>query len=173
VARTIVLTRLTARARTRHELAEALALRQVPPDVAERVLDRFTHVGLVDDAEFARTWVESRQSSRGLSRQALSVELRRKGVDVDTIAQSLEGIDDESEYAAARRLAERKMRSLRTADPKARWRQLVGHLARRGYGSAVAVGVVRDVLASSAERGQMCGEDVGTDADDEGPGSFA
>lgn len=146
VARTIVLTRLTARARTRQELAEALAERRVPDDVAGRVLDRFTAVGLVDDAAFARSWVESRQASRGLSRQALTAELRRKGVDDDTIADSVASVDDEAEYAAARSLVERKLRSTRTLDTRARWRQLAGLLARRGYGPEVTFRVVRDVL---------------------------
>ena len=40
--------------------------------------------GLVDDEAFARSWVESRQRSRGLARRALAQELRRKGVDDET-----------------------------------------------------------------------------------------
>lgn len=152
VARTIVLTRLTARARTRKELADALAQRQVPGDVAARVLDRFTEVGLVDDAAFASAWVESRQSSRGLSRRALTEELRRKGVDDETIADSIASVDDETEYEAARSLVERKLRSTRSTDPRARWRQLVGLLARRGYGSEVSYRVVRDALDNEPPR---------------------
>lgn len=155
VARTIVLTKLTARARSRQELADALRSRHVPDDVAERVLDRFSEVGLVDDAAFARAWVESRQSSRGLSRRALAMELHRKGVDVDVAADSLSDIDDEQEYDAARRLVEKKLRSTRGADPRARWRQLVGVLARRGYSAPLSVRVVADVLKT---------HDVGADA---------
>jgi regulatory protein len=146
VARTIVLTKLTARARSRHELSDALAARDVPDDVAERVLDRFTEVGLIDDAGFARAWVESRQSSRGLSRRALAQELRRKGIDDETARESLTGIDDEAESDAAMALLQKKLRSTRNADPQARWRQLVGLLARRGYSADVAVRVVKEAL---------------------------
>jgi regulatory protein len=156
VARTIVLTRLTAKARSRQELAEALASRDVPTDVADRVLDRFTDVGLVDDAAFARSWVESRQARRGLSRRALADELRRKGIADEIVSDSLADIDDETEYTAARALVEKKLRSTRVADPRARWRQLVGLLARRGYSSGLAMRVVRDVLAaeeSGADQG--------------------
>lgn len=151
VARTIVLTKLTARSRSRQELADALARRGVPDDVADRVLDRFGEVGLVDDAAFAKSWVESRQTSRGLSRRALGLELRRKGVDSEIVEESLESIDDETEYDAARALVEKKLRSTRTADPQARWRQLVGVVARRGYSPALSMRVVRDVLESDAE----------------------
>jgi regulatory protein len=151
VARTIVLTKLTARARSRQELADALAERGVPGDVADRVLERFTDVGLVDDSAFAKAWVESRQASRGLSRRALGMELRRKGVDAETVEESLETIDDEAEYDAARLLVEKKLRSTRNAEPQARWRQLVGLLARRGYSPGLSMRVVKDVLASDAE----------------------
>lgn len=146
VARTIVLTKLTTRARSRHELADALSQRQVPDDVAAKVLDRFGEVGLVDDAAFAKAWVEARLSSRGLSRRALAVELRRKGVDPDVVAGSVREIDEETEYAAARALVEKKLRSSRTTDPTAKWRQLVGMLARKGYSAALSMRVVADAV---------------------------
>jgi regulatory protein len=146
VARTIILNRLAARAQSRQELADALAQRGVPDDVASRLLDRFTEVGLVDDRAFAKAWVESRQASRGLSRRALGLELRRKGIDRELVADSLASIDENTEYDAARALVEKKLRSTRNAEPQARWRQLVGLLARRGYSPGLSMRVVGDVL---------------------------
>src|SRR3954464_5459336 len=78
VARKILLDQLTGRARSRSDLAAKLAQRDVPADVATRLLDRFEEVGLVDDAAFAREWVAQRQEGRGLARRALAQELRRK-----------------------------------------------------------------------------------------------
>lgn len=150
VARTIVLTKLTTRARSRHELSVALAEREVPPDVADRVLDRFAELGLVDDEAFAKAWVESRQSYRGLSRRALSMELHRKGIDSEIAAESLQAIDDDAEYAASLRLVQKKMRSTRSVDERARWRQLVGVLARKGYSPALCMRVVADALAEES-----------------------
>ncbi len=167
VARTIILNKQTARARSRQELADSLAERGVPDDVAAAVLDRFSEVGLVDDAAFAKAWVESRQASRGLSRRALGLELRRKGVDNEIVADSLAAIDDETEYDAARALVDKKLRSTRNADPQARWRQLVGLLARRGYSPALSMRVVRDVLRLEGESGSS----AMTEADDV-PSSF-
>ena len=80
IARTIALRKLTAQARTRHELAVALRARNVPEDAAAEVLDRLGEVGLVDDAAFADEWVSSRQQRRHLSRSALRQELQRKGI---------------------------------------------------------------------------------------------
>src|SRR5689334_25278851 len=86
VARKILLDQLTGRARSRSDLAAKLAQRNVPEEIATRLLDRFEEVGLVDDAAFARGWVEQRQSGRGLARRALAQELRRKGID-DEVAR--------------------------------------------------------------------------------------
>ena len=99
MARTILLRRLAAAPRTRAQLAADLAAREVPTAVAERVLDRFAEVGLVDDAAFAETWVRTRHAGRGLSRSALRRELRDKGVDDETVAGAVDAIDVDDEAA--------------------------------------------------------------------------
>ncbi len=43
------------------------------------ILDRFEEVGLVDDAQYAEMIVRTRHAERGLSRRAISTELRRRG----------------------------------------------------------------------------------------------
>lgn len=153
MARTILLTKLTASAKSRRELADALAAKDVPVEVATSVLDRFEQVGLVDDAAFADTWVRTRHQARGLSRRALTHELRRKGVDDDVIADSLEHIDGESERAAAEALVARKLHATRNVDPVRRTRRLVGMLARKGYPAGLAAAVVREALAQGSDAG--------------------
>jgi len=150
VARTILLDQLTGRARTRRELADKLRSRNVPDEVATRLLDRFTEVGLIDDAAFARLWVESRQSSRGLAKRALSDELRRKGVDAEIVREAVDEVDPADEEAAARRLVRKKLPSLRKVDSTTATRRLVGMLARKGYSAGLAFAVVKDELGAAA-----------------------
>ncbi|MGH3508565.1 MAG: regulatory protein RecX [Nocardioidaceae bacterium] len=164
VARTIVLTKLTAQARSRAELEEVLASRGVPDDVATRVLDRFTEVGLVDDAAYAETWVRSRLQSRGLSRRALGQELRRKGVDAEVIQESLETIDAVAEEAAARELVARKLRSMSRLDEATQLRRLAGMLGRKGYAPGLAYRVAREAVHGSGRSRDAA--DVGWDASD-------
>ncbi len=149
VARTILLDQLTGRARSRHELADKLRQRRVPDEVAQRLLDRFTEVGLVDDAAFARQWVESRQASRGLAKRALAEELRRKGVASDVVHEALDEVDPADEEAAARALVRKRLRSLGRVGRETATRRLVGMLARKGYSSGLAFAVVRDELVES------------------------
>jgi regulatory protein len=105
-ARQICLRLLATAPRTRAQLARALHRRRVPDKAAEAVLGRFADVGLIDDAAFARAWVESRHHSRGLSRRSLSAELRRQGVETEEIREAADTLDPEQEVATARRLVE-------------------------------------------------------------------
>src|ERR1700742_2731728 len=132
-ARQICLRLLTAAPRTRAQLAQAMHRGGVPAEAAEAVLARFTDAGLIDDAAFARAWVESRHHSRGLSKRSLSAELRRHGVQNEEIRTAVDALDPEQEVATARQLVERKLASTRGRPPEARARQAAGLLARKGY----------------------------------------
>jgi regulatory protein len=146
VARTIALNQLTAGPRTRAQLAEAMARRDVPEAIAEQVLDRFVEVGLIDDLEFSRSWVESRHDGRGLARRAIAQELRQKGVDQPDIDQALEGLDSERELQTARELVAKKLDSTRRFERQARFRRLTGMLARKGYPPGMCVQVVAEAM---------------------------
>ncbi|WP_456600552.1 regulatory protein RecX [Blastococcus sp. SYSU DS0616] len=157
VARAICLRALTGAPKTRQQLADLLATRGVPDDAAEAVLDRFTEVGLIDDAAFARAWVSSRQAGRGLARRALSAELRAKGVDPETAAEAVESVDDDDERDAARRLVARRVGSMRRLDRATATRRLIGMLTRKGYNGGLAAAVVRETL-DEAELGDDVGD---------------
>jgi regulatory protein len=148
VGRKILLRRLTDRPRSRAELAETLAKRDVPDEIATGLLDRFEEVGLVDDEAFARTWVQTRMGNKGLARRALGAELRRKGVADVVIRNVLDEIDGDDEVEAARRLVRRKIGSTRGLDHQVRMRRLAGMLGRKGYPPGLALRVVREELGA-------------------------
>jgi len=147
VARKILLDQLTGRARSRADLEKKLAQRNVPGELATRLLDRFEEVGLVDDAAFAREWVAQRQQGRGLARRALAQELRRKGIDDEVARDALGDVEESDEVEAARMLVRRKLRSVQGLESDKAVRRLVGMLARKGHSSGVAYRVVREELA--------------------------
>jgi regulatory protein len=149
VARTICLRLLDQRARTRAELADALRRKGVPDEPAAAVLDRFAEVGLIDDEALAGTFALAQHRERGLARRAVAVKLRRRGLDEQVVAAALGPIDRDSEYAAARTLVAKKLRSLSGLDPQAQARRLVGLLGRRGYPAGLAHEVVREALAAA------------------------
>ncbi|MFU8871324.1 regulatory protein RecX [Micromonospora sp. SL4-19] len=163
VAREICLRQLAVRPRTRAELAGALAKRGISDEVAAQVLDRYDEVGIIDDAAFARAWVTSRHTGRGLARRALANELRQRGVDGEVASEALGELDEETEAETARALVERKLRTAR-GEPDAVFRRLVGMLARKGYPPGVAIRAVKDALAAQSAEAAEFAEHIDADA---------
>jgi regulatory protein len=137
---------LTARPRSRAELAAALRRRGIPEEVGEPVLDRLSDVGLVDDAAFAESAVHSGHRHRGLGRRALRTELRRRGVPGEIADQAVAEVGPEDEEQRARELVRCKLRTSTVHDVSTVARKLGGMLARKGYSEGLAWRVVRDEL---------------------------
>jgi regulatory protein len=141
---------LTTAPRTQAQLATALRRRRVPEEAAAAVLARFAEVKLIDDAMFARAWVDSRHYGRGLASRALGVELRQRGVARDDIQAALSELSPDVELETARDLVARRMPGTAGMPVPARMRRLVGVLARKGYSSGLAYRVVREALEAEA-----------------------
>jgi regulatory protein len=163
LAREICLRQLAVRPRTRAELAQALARSRIDADVITEVLDRYDEVGIIDDAAFARAWVSSRHSGRGLARRALAGELRQRGIAGDLVGEALETLDEEQEAATAQALVDGKLRTA-TGPPEAVFRRLVGMLARKGYPAGLAITVVKDALAARDAEAAEFAEQIDPDA---------
>jgi regulatory protein len=173
VARQICLRMLASAPRTRAQLATALERRGVPEEAAEAVLGRFAEVGLIDDAMFANAWVESRHYGRGLSGRALAAELRNQGVPTDDIKAAVDGLDPEQEIATARGLVARRLAATRGEPAPTRVRRLIGVLARKGYGQALAYRLVREALEQEGVDLAAAGldlSDAGDEPSDDEPG---
>ena len=151
VARAIVLRQLSMAPRSRAQLARKLRDRGCDDDVAARVLDRMTEVGLVDDEAYAEMLVRSKQSGKGLARKALAHELRKQGIDQDVAEEALEQVDGDDERAKAEELVARKLRTMHGLAPDVQARRLAGMLARKGYSGELAWPVVRDAVNLAQE----------------------
>jgi regulatory protein len=127
------------------------------------VLERFTEVGLIDDAAFARAWVESRHHSRGLAGRMLGAELTQRGVASEEVRTALAALSPDEELATARQLVARRLPATRGKPLPARVRHLVGMLARRGYPAGIAYRVVREALAEEGTPAAALGDDAGWD----------
>jgi regulatory protein len=119
---------LAHRPRSEAELRERLGDRGLPADAIEHAIARLKAARLLDDAAFARSWVESRGASRG--RRLLAAELRAQGVDEDIAADALAEMDDTQQ---ARKLARRQAERLGPLPWRDFQRRLGGYLARRGF----------------------------------------
>jgi regulatory protein len=145
VAQTIALIALAPRAKSRGELFAHLKKRGIAEEIANAVLYRLQEQGLVNDEEFARSWSESRQRTKKLSKRAIVNELRTKGIDAETIEIVGSEIDENREHDLAFELATRKYRPIAHLDRELIQRRIQGALARRGFSSALINSVMREL----------------------------
>jgi regulatory protein len=115
--------------------------------VAARVVADLTARGYLDDAAFARRWVETR-SARGYGPARLRAELRSRGVAAALIDAALAG-DAAADLEQARAVGRRRLPALARARPERAAPRLAQYLARRGHRPEVVARVVRELLGVS------------------------
>lgn len=159
---------LEVRPRSVEEVRRRLRDAGYRDDLVDGAVERLAALGYLDDAAFARAWVESRDRARPRGARALRDELRRMGVaaeDVEAALAAREATatgaaeDDASlrpaageratsrssdEEAAARLLARRGGPLLREVDPRKRRAKAYSLLARNGFDPEVC----RDAVAA-------------------------
>jgi regulatory protein len=133
------------------EMRTLLLQQDLDPDVVEHEIERLTRVGLLDDVALATDLVDRLHARKGLGRQGVVTELRRRGIDQVAIDTALdEAADDEDdEFLRAQELADKRAPQMRGLDRATAERRLSGFLMRKGYSS----GVVRIAVARALDGG--------------------
>jgi regulatory protein len=138
---------LEARQRSAAEVRRRLLTHGYRADLVEGCVERLTDLGMIDDAAFARAWVESRDRARPRGERALRQELARKGIDQAVRDETLADREVERPDAdadAARRLLERHASALaRVVDPRTRRQRAYALLARNGFDSDICSALTR------------------------------
>ena len=142
---------LAARARSRREVEQKLLQAGYRPCTVEMVLYKLERERILDDADFARQWVESR-SSHKLGRSRIAQELRRKGISADEAEAALSAIEEDDQLAGAVALAEKAAARIRPGeDPRKAGNRILAMLARRGYSWGIAKEALQQAMAGLAD----------------------
>jgi len=142
---------LSYRSRSAAEVRRNLNKRNLPEELIEATLERLQQNGLVNDTAFTRAWIENRSEFHPRSKSALRLELRRKGIDDETILSALSEGTDEEKLAldAARKYLHKLMvREERGGDKLeiAGFREkMSGYLSRRGFAYSTIAMVVTKI----------------------------
>ena len=112
------------RPRTEKEMRDYLAGKNYDEDVVAYVVEKLKGYGYIDDAEFARVYIDCVAHRYG--KRKIEANLKAKGVNSEIIDAALEEADDQSE--AVTRLCEKYLRS----HPPDR-RKLVAYLMSKGF----------------------------------------
>lgn len=154
-AKNLAIRYIEYRPRSIAETRRHLRKKEYPEAVVARVLERLEAVELLNDAAFARYWVEQRETFKPRSKMALQQELRQKGIDRNLIDEAVAEVD---ELAAATQAAQPKARRWQSLPEQAFRKKLGGFLQRRGFG----YGIVREATEALWEETK----DESSDAND-------
>lgn len=121
---------LSFRPRSSEEVRRHLVRSGISDTVVAIVVDRLRQQGSLDDASFARFWIENRERFKPMAPRALRYELSQKGVGRDIIESMLHAIDAE---ASAERAAEKRIWRYRGKSRVDFRHKLGSWLYRRGF----------------------------------------
>lgn len=124
----LVLGYVARRPRSEWELHDYFRRKEIDEMAGEQILGRLKNYGYVDDAAFARSWVENRRLLKPISRRKLTLELRQKHVADDIIRAVLEE-DETTDRDTLWQMIERKRKLSRYQDDQ----KLMQYLVRQGY----------------------------------------
>jgi regulatory protein len=137
------------RERTVGELSAHLSERGVEECVAGQAVAALQEGGLIDDARFARLFVEDKRALDGWGTERITRALRTRGVGRDDITAALAGDAPDDERERALTLLRRRWPDP-PVDPRARERAL-GVLLRKGYESELALDVLDGYIRSGSD----------------------
>lgn len=117
---------LSYRMRSEWELRDYLKRKKAPEEYVEKIINKLSVNGYVNDEQFAKRWVENRRLLKPTSKRRLIQELRQKRIATDII-DAVFTEDETDEREQLRELVEKKR--ARYPD-KLKFMQ---YLARQGY----------------------------------------
>ncbi len=134
---------LNRRERTVAEVRARLAKAECPEPEAEAAIAELLEVGSLDDARYARVFIEDKRTLESWGTERIQRALLERGIDRDIVASAFTsaGGEAESELDRALELLSRRL-PVPAADPRERERAF-GMLVRKGYESEVAADAVR------------------------------
>ncbi len=116
------------RPRSRRELELYCQRKNYTAEDCAKIIEKLLRLGYVNDARFAKAWVESRRLTKPMSIRALRAELRQKGISDDDITAALDA-SDYNEAIMLRKLIGKKQRLTRYKDHQ----KLLQYLAHQGF----------------------------------------
>lgn len=124
---------LSMRSHSKKEIADKLLRIGYRPATVEMVLYKLDTAGVMDDADFARQWVEAR-ANRKVGTRRMMQELHQKGIDRETAEEAVAALPTEALQEAANALAKKAWQKRKpTEDPRKVANRVLAMLSRRGF----------------------------------------
>ncbi len=152
-AKDVALRFLSFRRRTEKQIRDKLKKKEFDETTIYATIDKLKEFDLINDLEFATSWVKDRLALKPRGRKLLRQELWKKGIKKDIIDQVTEELCRDEDKAALE-LVEKIEKRYRNLEPKVARRRIFNLLLRRGFSYETSKNSLRLLSLPSASRGQ-------------------
>lgn len=135
-------TLLTHKTRTRSELVQRLKERGIDEAAVEHAMDKLASYGYVDDAAYAKEYVQSAVMTGRWGRKAVEYKLKEKGLDKSVIEKAMAAYTQEDEKELARKQLNAAAGRRQGVEAYKQRRKIFAALARHGFD----YGVISELL---------------------------
>lgn len=136
---------LKLRPRSRAELVRKMEGKGYEQPLITRVVDELVSFGLIDDAAFAKAWLQYRLG-RPMGFRRVERELLDKGIPKDVIRAHWADVrENYDELELVRGLAQKRARQYNNVEPLKRRKRVMDYLARRGFQLDVIMKVIKEI----------------------------
>jgi len=134
---------------TRSELRKKLESKGYEEKEIGDVLKKLEDLGFLNDLRFAQRWIELRARNKPISKKAMALELKKKGMDEGLIGEAMMRLEEEgnlpSDFDMAKSLAISRMKRMKGCKRDVVLRRLYGMLARKGFPPDVIMDVLKEI----------------------------
>ena len=125
---------LRQRPRSEFEIRERLKLKGYGVDIVDAVVEGLRRAGEIDDARFAKLWIDSLMQANPAGDVVLRHELKSKGVTEAVIEDAITKKSEEyDEYAIALEMARERFGRLKKIEPRKALKRIYDFMLRRGF----------------------------------------
>lgn len=143
---------LGIRNRSEKEIRDYLQKKKAGTEVEEKMISLLYEQKLLNDEEFAKSWIRSRARTRPRGKRLLQFELQQKGISDELILKALNEQDEDvpDELTQAKNLIARRVEKLRGEPRQVIYQKVGAFLARRGFGWDIIKKAIDSTLSQSA-----------------------
>jgi regulatory protein len=151
-AKDVALKFLSFRRRTEKQVKEKLKKKEFDEKSIDATIDKLKEFDLINDLEFATSWVKDRLAFKPRGKKLLRQELWKKGIKKEIIEQVTEELCTDEDKAALELVGKIEKR-YRNLEPKVAKRRMYNFLLRRGFSYGTTKKALSQVNRSVTEEG--------------------
>lgn len=140
---------LSYRSRSKRELLQRLKEKGFDSEEIERAIACLEDAGFIKDEELAHGLFQNALERKYLGRKGIKMLLLRRGIRKELINETLSNLTEEMEQESAKRLVEKKLRTLKACPEEIIRQKLWRMLERRGFSPDVINYVIKSIYKSS------------------------